>query len=742
MRGPSFNIQSCVINQKLADHYFTACQWTPLLSRHDTQNFPGEDKTTDAWIVDHRKLDLSIKSFTWSSLLDSNDACQVYKKFCEQIQFFRNEAKRPISFRKRKKESHWITPDIIKAIEYKDLLWRRSKRAPNNSALHLEFKIERNKVCALIRASKRRYFRGQFDKAANNPKQTWSIVNQLRGKTTHPESPLQYFKDDPQLVANSFNNYFASTSRVTSEASPGVCSLNNSICESALLPTITDVDLHSLVFSFKETKPNGIDGISIRILRRNFAALTTVLLFMLNGFITTGVIPRTLKTALVKPFFKKGQKDKYENYRPISILPVIGQLLEKHLLITMSGFLNKFSVISPRQFGFVQGLGTVSLLEEFSDLLHSAFDNNLYSCALFLDISKAFDSVDHSILLQKLHKLGFRGNFHTLLTNYLSNRSQVVALGGLNMSTQVSLTCGVPQGSIISPLLFNIYVNDLEKNILTCHIFQYADDTVLVACHTNYTSAVRILQQAVFTAMNWFRDNRIKVNASKTSLVCFRNPLKQTVTNIPLFIHTSDCTSCSCTAVSYVNSVKYLGVYFDSDLAWNTHLSYICSKLRSTAWLLYTIRHLAPICVRRAIASSLAYGVLRYGITILSNCPIRWQVRIDNILRNLLKSVAYNCDLTECESIFQYLGLPSFQKLFVNSVILRHFWMDDFKKTFMSSRVLRDCPRYVVPRSYTRYGQATRDIYVPKIFNSLPDDIFTLTSKKQLKKFLIDWTLP
>lgn len=162
-------------------------------------------------------------------------------------------------------------------------------------------------------------------------------------------------------------------------------------------------------------------------------------------------------------FFKKGQKDKYENYRPISILPVIGQLLEKHLLITMSGFLNKFSVISPRQFGFVQGLGTVSLLEEFSDLLHSAFDNNLYSCALFLDISKAFDSVDHSILLQKLHKLGFRGNFHTLLTNYLSNRSQVVALGGLNMSTQVSLTCGVPQGSIISPLLFNIYVNDLEK---------------------------------------------------------------------------------------------------------------------------------------------------------------------------------------------------------------------------------------------------------------------------------------
>lgn len=209
-------------------------------------------------------------------------------------------------------------------------------------------------------------------------------------------------------VVENFNAFFATFSGQTRDPPTPI---GNAVSSSALLFPLQETDLHSILFSFKPSKSPGIDNIRLSDLRRNYVSLKAVLLFMLNGFIEAKSIPDDLKTSIVRPLYKGGAKNNIENYRPISILPIIVQILEKHVFQVMTSFLDKFNILSPTQFGFVHGKGTQPLLEDFSDYLYSGFDNNVVTSTLFLDVSKAFDTVSHSLLLRKLHSIGFRGTF-------------------------------------------------------------------------------------------------------------------------------------------------------------------------------------------------------------------------------------------------------------------------------------------------------------------------------------------
>lgn len=497
---------------------------------------------------------------------------------------------------------------------------------------------------------------------------------------------------------------------------------------------MTANELESIILSLKLNKSPGIDKIRISDLRRNFTYIKDTLLLLFNNIIETGIIPRELKTAVVKPLFKGGQRSKVENYRPISILPCLAQILEKYIYMTMASFIDKYKIMSPSQYGFIAGRGTQPLLDTFSDDLNYGFENNLFTCACFLDVSKAFDTVNHSILLSKISAIGFRGPFLSLLENFLLGRTQLVSVNNVQSST-VSLKSGVPQGSVLSPLLFNIYVNDLYSVVSNCIIYQYADDTLLLTRHTSYPEALQMLQQSSNKVMDWFSRNLISINVSKTKLVCFRNPLKVVSLNIPFLLHTSNCSSCHCAEVPYSDSVKYLGIHFDSDLSWNSHLTKICSKLRSVSCLLYNIKTFMPLGLRKRVAYSLAYSHLRYGITLFGSCSNLWQTKIDNILKGILKNVCYNLNYSHLD-LFETLSMPNFRSLFLETVVINHYWSDDFKAPRLVSRQLRNVSKYLVPKCYTRYGKTMRSFYVPDIFNQLPSDLWNLTSKKKLKKRL------
>lgn len=180
---------------------------------------------------------------------------------------------------------------------------------------------------------------------------------------------------------------------------------------------------------------------------------------MLNGSIGSASISTELKTSVVRPLYKGGPKNKFESYRSISIIPTIALILQKHIFIVMSEFIDKHNMTSPNQYEFVSGRGTQTLLDDFSDVLYSSFENDQFACALFLDVSKAFDSVSHEIRLKKPFDRGFRGPIFSLLENFLSERFQLVSVSNI-YSSKLLLRAGVPLGSILSPLLFNIYMNE------------------------------------------------------------------------------------------------------------------------------------------------------------------------------------------------------------------------------------------------------------------------------------------
>lgn len=242
--------------------------------------------------------------------------------------------------KQRNLDNKWMSPVILEAIKEKDLLWARTRRAPNCSELRLQFKHERNRVNAMIRLAKRNHFRSQFEDARFNSKKTWLLVNNLKGASAAIYNDtyfISHFQKDGQSIANDFNKLFSLVSGA-SGTPPNDCPMPPSVMESAFLPDITESDLRCILFSLKRSKSPGHDGLTVSELCRNFEAIKGVLLVILNSIISRGIIPTSMKTAKVIPLYKGGSRNMMSNYRPISILPCIGQIFEKHLLLTMTNF--------------------------------------------------------------------------------------------------------------------------------------------------------------------------------------------------------------------------------------------------------------------------------------------------------------------------------------------------------------------------------------------------------------------
>lgn len=201
---------------------------------------------------------------------------------------------------------------------------------------------------------------------------------------------------------------------------------------------------------------------------------------------------------------------------------------------------------------------------------------------------------------------------------------------GNETSSVYYLRAGVPQGSVLSPLLFNIYVNDLISVISGCTCYQYADDTLLISRHVNFDSACSNLQTNASRVVDWYASNLLKVNPVKTQLICFRNPLKHGFIEKPFYLRGVDGVSGCGVPIRWVGSTKYMGIIFESDMSWNKQLAYICRVLRNVACLLYNIRVFVPFHVRKILVHALAYSVVRYGVTVFAHSAGLWHEKVNS----------------------------------------------------------------------------------------------------------------
>ena len=426
----------------------------------------------------------------------------------------------------------------------------------------------------------------------------------------------------------------------------------------------------------KAIRENDIDN---QILKISNSIISPFLSKIFNFSILQGQFPGSLKIAEVVPVFKKGDLNSLTNYRPISILSQISKIFEKLIFNRINEYLDKYDLISDRQFGFRQNSSTSHAISNIYERIIQKCDKGSYTCCIFLDLTKAFDTVNHNVLLHKLETLyGFRGIALELMQNYLSNRKQYTKLND-SKSNLSNIKYGVPQGSSLGPLLFLLYVNDLPMASEFDTIL-FADDTFLALSDNNLFN----LQNRVNTELSkidfWMKNNKLQVNYSKTHYLLFDKQLNRSCsTNLNI--------SSNSTALKRVKSVKYLGIYIDENLSWSSHIQHLSLHLSRYSGLFYRIRKFLDQKTLCMLYHSLIHSRIQYGIVTWGTANKTLIHELNIKLNNIVRTITYSnrsCPMTPLYKSLNFLKLND-----IYSLELAKFMYQLHNKKFKTA--LKDC---------------------------------------------------
>ena len=309
------------------------------------------------------------------------------------------------------------------------------------------------------------------------------------------------------------------------------------------------------------------------------------------------------KHASVTPVFKSGDNRILGNYRPISILSFYSKIIEKLIYSRINNFITKYDIISPSQFGFRKGKSTEHALIEVLEFLYAAIDDRQYSIGIFIDYRKAFDTVPHSILLRKLERYGIRGVALDLFHSYLCNRKQVVRINN-TYSNEVTINVGVPQGSILGPILFILYINDLCNLSTDSKFVLFADDTTILFRNNSLESLYEVCNREMLKFMTWTIANQLTLNVDKTFYMLFSN--KPIANNLP-------CIYYGNSPLVREHECKFLGIRLDDKLRFDKHIKQVSSKASKLIGIIYRIRDFVPSSVLKTLYYSLFYPYVCYG---------------------------------------------------------------------------------------------------------------------------------
>ena len=481
-----------------------------------------------------------LKNINWDLILKTNNN-NVDNSFEEFFTTFNAILDRHAPIKKLSKkeiklqQKPWITKGILTSIMKKNRIYKKLSRTKNiekKNTLKIQFKHYRNSILKITNSSKAMHFNHFFDTNKQNYHKIWQGIKEIINISKNKKQFINSINNkietthDPFKIANTFNEFFSNIAKkiegnITTTFKTHTDYLTDASPNSFFIYPTTSKEVESIINTLKNNKTTGPYSIPTKILKTYKTILSQPISELVNLSFTNGVFPKILKTASVTPIHKKGDKLECNNYRPISILSNISKLIEKLMHLRLYLFLEQNQVLYKLQFGFRNKHSTNLALIEITEKIRKACDEGLYACGIYLDFQKAFDTVNHSILLSKLEHYGIRGTTNNWFRSFICDRLQFTTINGQN-SNQNKITHGVPQGSVLGPLLFIIFINDLHKAVQHSNVHHFADDTNLLLINKSLKKIKKLVNHDLKLITHWLRANKISLNANKTEIVIFR----------------------------------------------------------------------------------------------------------------------------------------------------------------------------------------------------------------------------
>ena len=510
-----------------------------------------------------------------------------------------------------------------------------------------KYKQYRNNYKKIKRQAKRDYYFLKCTEFKSNTKKLWQMINNVTNVRKNNSCIIECLSidnivsKDKAAIANHMNKYFTSIgmqyAKSVNESDVPLETYLNKISKNEktifLHPTNKDEVLRLLnVLTCKSS--SGWDGISNKLLKSIKEVVAEPLAIIFNISIKTGIFPKIFKAADIIPLYKSGPKKYCTNYRPISLLLTMSKLLEKIIYKRVYRFLNTTGQIYQSQYGFRTNYSCENAIQELLGKILKGMENKQFTIAIFLDLSKAFDSLEHSTLLRKLEAYGIRGNAQNWFKSYLLNRQIRVkcntGINTLTVSEYEKIEYGVPQGSCLGPLLFLTFCNDLPLNLTLCKSILFADDTTIYKSGGNLRYLEWCICEELKHLTDWFRANKLTLNLGKSCCVLFGNTQDSIDLNLQIgseVIPVKDCT-------------KFLGVWIDSKLNWSKHLNTVIMKIKRNMHLLRTSKNFMDVRTRKVILHAHIVSHINYCLSVWGNMiTLSQKQQLDNILDKCKKLV-------------------------------------------------------------------------------------------------------
>lgn len=609
----------------LTDHCLVFCGIDIHKDKHIMQqfmyrnfnNFCHEDFQNDSILVD------------WSVIENISDINEKVTYLNDQVVklFDKHAPLTSVAFKKPYRP--WITYTIRQMITLKNKAFKRYLKYKTDVTYEY-YRDLRNYVISAIRREKKAYLKFETDNNKNNPKKLWKCFNKLG-----IQSPTQF--DIPEKLQNvhEINNYFSNTrNNVTVDIN--LINFYNSnlktdgVCFS--LHPVNSEEIYKSAIAIK-TDALGADNISNKMLTIILPTIMNSLLNIINESFRTGCFPDIWKTAIVHPLPKIQNPTSFSDLRPISILPCMSKLIERIVHNRLMNYLNDHNLLPNIQSGFRKNYSTCSALTKVTDDICFGIDKSKLTILLLLDFSKAFDLINHELLLAKLHFFGLDSIAINWMYNYLKDRQQMVKLKSY-ISESKKLSCGVPQGSILAPLLFSIFTSDLPDRINSCSIHLYADDTqiYLSFAPSEINHAIARINNDLNVIVSWTDSNALKLNPIKSSAMLIGNERLR----IKSLLLKTNAIILNATQLEFVDAAKNLGVIVDSSLSFEQHVNKKCSSAYMRLKTLYRYKHYLPSFTKYTISNTLIMSQFNYSITL-------YYAHLTSIYKKKIQKVQNSC---------------------------------------------------------------------------------------------------